>query len=405
MPLIIRFISILLLGCLTFAVLAEDHSENHLQNAQVDALIQQAHNLIQQARETGDGDFYDQAEALLQHASEGSSPRSEILNGLALVEMIGHQFAAARDLARQAISVNERSIEAWGLLTDASIELGDYATAIEAAEQMMRLRPDIATFTRVAYLRELHGDVDGAIAAMKTAIGTGGAFAEHVAWCHSQLGNLYLQSGQLEQAERSYRNAMALQTDYPAGAAGLARVFSARGNDSQALLHAALAVEQSATVEHISLYGDVLAAAGLHTLAEAQYQQAFQVVVEEKDGGMDVDDEMAWLAIELDKDSNMVLGLARQVFERRPTIEIADLLAWSYYYHGDFDNATRYAEKALKLGTKSANTHFRAGMIAFARGDNTKARQHLESALAINPYFSEADAKLARKTLQTLIEG
>jgi tetratricopeptide (TPR) repeat protein len=93
---------------------------------------------------------------------------------------------------------------------------------------------------------------------------------------------------------------------------------------------------------------------------------------------------------------------ARAAHARRPSIYAADALAWALFDAGQYDEAARYSDEALRLGTRDANLHYHAGMIAHARGDDAAARTHLETALSINPYFSPLRAPLARAALEKL---
>ena len=62
-----------------------------------------------------------------------------------------HDFAAAADLGERAVAINPYSATAWGVLTDARIQLGDYPAASEAVRQMLDLQPGMASFTRASY--------------------------------------------------------------------------------------------------------------------------------------------------------------------------------------------------------------------------------------------------------------
>lgn len=54
---------------------------------------------------------------------------------------------------------------------------------------------------------------------------------------------------------------------------------------------------------------------------------------------------------------------------------------------------------AMRLGTKDAKLYFHAGMIEWRLGQVDLARQNLNQALAINPYFDLTYPDVARKTL------
>ena len=52
---------------------------------------------------------------------------------------------------------------------------------------MMDRRPELASYVRISYARELLGDRTGAIEAMQRAIVSGGSFTEATNWVTVQL--------------------------------------------------------------------------------------------------------------------------------------------------------------------------------------------------------------------------
>ena len=57
---------------------------------------------------------------------------------------------------------------------------------------MSALRPSLASYARVAYARELTGDLDGAYAAMQLAFAAAGGDPEPTAWSLVELAKLEL---------------------------------------------------------------------------------------------------------------------------------------------------------------------------------------------------------------------
>ena len=55
------------------------------------------------------------------------------------------------------------------MLVDANIELGRYDDAAADLQKLLDRKPGVAALSRVSYLRELHGDVDGALSALRDA--------------------------------------------------------------------------------------------------------------------------------------------------------------------------------------------------------------------------------------------
>ena len=57
----------------------------------------------------------------------------------------------------------------YGVMGDALLELGDYDQAFDAFDTMATMRPTAAAYARVSYGRELRGDLNGAVEAMRMA--------------------------------------------------------------------------------------------------------------------------------------------------------------------------------------------------------------------------------------------
>ena len=83
------------------------------------------------------------------------------------------------------------------VIADAQIELGRYDEAGQTIQRLVDLKPALASYARVSYFRELHGDVDGAVAAMRLAVSAGGS-PEGTAYVQTLLGDLELARGRTE---------------------------------------------------------------------------------------------------------------------------------------------------------------------------------------------------------------
>ena len=109
----------------------------------------------------------------------------------AKLQLTNHQFAEALQTAHRAQTFRNDDHDVWGIITDALVETGDYAGAVQAAQKMIDLRPDSSSYARVSYLRELHGDTEGAIQAMTLAVKAANPNGpEGVAWYRAQLRSL-----------------------------------------------------------------------------------------------------------------------------------------------------------------------------------------------------------------------
>ena len=88
--------------------------------------------------------------------------------GLGSLALIRHEFRAALRLGRRAKRLLPGSARPYGVIGDALVELGRYEEAFAAFDRMVSLRPSLASYARVAYARELTGDLEGALEAMQT---------------------------------------------------------------------------------------------------------------------------------------------------------------------------------------------------------------------------------------------
>jgi tetratricopeptide (TPR) repeat protein len=356
---------------------------------------------LQRARETGDPSHYAQAEQAFNRALQDDPNDLNAIVGSGSLALSRHQFAHALQLGERAQALNPNAAPVYGVIGDAEIELGRYDEAVATVQRMVDLRPDLASYSRVSYLRELYGDLDGAIEAMAAAVSAGAGTAENTEYVRVQLGNLYFGTGDLDAAERTYQLSLAHLPDYHFALAGLARVQAARGDLNGAVDLYARAAARLPLPELVIGLGESLEAAGRPDEAADQYalvgamQQLFAA------NGVRNDLELAaFFADHGDADEAVTLALAG--YAERPTVFAADTVAWALHRAGRSAEALPYVKEALRLGTQNSRLLYHAGVIEAAAGQIDLARQHLEQALALNPAFSPLDAPRAAAAFQEL---
>jgi tetratricopeptide (TPR) repeat protein len=357
---------------------------------------------LQRVRETADPTLYGQAEAAFAEALKRDPQQFDALVGQGLLALARHQFADALRWGERASAINPFSARPYGIVGDARVELGQYEAAVAAIQKMVDTRPDLNSYSRVSYLRELHGDAEGAIVAMRQAVEAGGSGTEGALWTQVQLGHLYFNRGDLATAERIYAAALEIRPGYVYAQAGVARVRAAQGRADEAIRSYQEIVKRLPLPEFVIALGELYDAAGKPAEAKRQYDLVRAMQQLNTGAGVDVDVELALFDADHGADPAATVQRARAAYARRPNIYAADALAWALYAAGDHAAARHYSREALRLGTRDAALHYRAGMIAYALGDRDAARDYLEQALAINPYFSVRYAPTARATLEKL---
>jgi tetratricopeptide (TPR) repeat protein len=118
--------------------------------------------------------------------------------------------------------------------------------------------------------------------------------------------------------------------------------------------------------------------------------------------GVDIDAETALFDADHMHDLPNALQRARAAYARRPSITVADILAWTLYQSGNYAEADTLTQKALRLGTRNALMYYHAGMIAHALRRDDMAADYLNKALSLNPRFSLLYAEGAKKMLAEL---
>ncbi|RZU33983.1 tetratricopeptide repeat protein [Blastococcus saxobsidens] len=356
---------------------------------------------VEQARVTADPTYYDKADGALRESltlrPEGNDAA---LTGQGALANARHDFAAAAELATQALAVNEYNSTAWGVLTDARTQLGDYAGATEALGRMLELKPGLASFTRASYDAELHGDLAGARSALEQALETtqGGAGE---AFCRTYLGALAFSTGDLDEAAAQYTAGLEAAPGDPALLLGLARVDAARGDVDAAVEGFRTVVNAQPLPEHLVEFGAYLESQG--RAEEAEQQFALVDTVRALFAANGASDDLTTALFAADHgDPAEALAAAQAEFDRRQNIDSHDALAWALHAAGRDTEALPHAQQATALGGASALFLYHRGVIEAALGQGDQARATLVSALDANPYFSPLHAPRAEALLESL---
>jgi len=362
---------------------------------------------LQRARETGDPTYYGKAEDALISSLSSDPQNPDALRGLALVAVARHEFQEGLSLAQRALELDQSSASTYGVIGDTLIELGRYDEALDAYQTMIDLKPDLSAYARASYARELHGDIDGAREAMQLAIDAGGSKGESLAWAHLQLGNLFFNYGDADRAEEEYTASINALPRYVHGLAALAKVRAAKGDTTGAIALYRQVVDRYPVLEYVVALGDLYKKHGDDVSANKQYELVSVIDQLLRSNGVNSDLEIALYYADHNINPDDALRQARAEYQRRPSVQAADTLAWTLYRSGSYQEALKYSAEALRLGSRDPLYTFHAGMIREKLGEKLAAASLLSQALDTNPHFSVLHAEVARMTLQQLelVEG
>ena len=358
------------------------------------SMLMLAQAYVQESRNSGDHAFYDKAALELTDKILEKEPANfEALCCKATVLLSQHHFTEALAIAVKAKNINPNSAFIYGILCDANVELGNYTEAVNMADKMNSIRPDIRSYSRISYLREIYGDIPGAISAMKLAVNSGYPGLEQTEWARTFLGHLYESMGSLDSAEQQYSIALQERPDYPFALAGKGRISKARGNYKEAISFFEKAdkmiLEYSFTDELTDLY--------LITGQKAKSETTAAKVIELLSPSDDIesisghghyaDRELAYAYIK-NGNPDKALEHAETEYKRRPqNIDVCETIAWVHYKRGEFSEANKMINIAIRTGSSNPVLLARAGLIKIKSGESAIGNALIEKANSQNPYL------------------
>ena len=374
---------------------------------------------LQKGRETGDAADFELAKGALEKSLDrlSNDPAAAIaMTQMAVVCMAEHRFDDALAWAQRALALGSGNPSPSAIAGDALADMGDYAGASQAYSKLdtlygsedEKLAFSYQRDTRTSFLRFIAGDTAGAIDLMRSAVQKAIEMrmpVENIAWSEYQLGEELFQTGVMAPAEKAYLAALEEYPGYYRGLAGLAKVRAAQGRytDAVDLFRKAIAVVPYP--EYAAALGDVYQKLGNVQEAEKQYELVEFIGYLSQINQQIHNRDLALFYADHNLKLNESLELARKELEIRHDIYSWDVLAWSLYKNGKFQEAADAISHALSQGTTDAQLFFHAGMIYERVGDSAKAKGFLRQALATNPHFNILNAEKAVERLSQLTQN
>ncbi|GLR15456.1 tetratricopeptide repeat protein [Portibacter lacus] len=319
--------------------------------------IQMAQLYIGEARVTGEhGHYYPAALSVLNSALDQKDISNDMkflaLTTKAGVQLSLHEFADALATGNEAALMNPSNAQIHGVLVDANVELGNYDKAIKLVDKMMMIKPDIRSYSRVSYLREIYGDVDGSIEAMILAVKSGYPGLEETAWAMLTLGNIYEQYGKLDMAMSVYEQILEMRPNYPFAVGAIGDIQASQG------LYTEAEATYKKAINIIPEVGFYVSLANLYKTQKREDEmkdliaEIMVMLKDDTDSGHNMNLEYASLYHEILEDQEKALEFAMIEYEKRPkNIDVNRMLAKIYTSKGEQDIAKEYL-----LVAKSTNS-------------------------------------------------
>jgi len=362
---------------------------------------------IQEARVTGNYAYYDMAAMkYVKDVLDIDSLDFTALVFKSLIYMSQHHFADGLDVAHKAQQVNPYNAYIYGLLVDGNVEMGNYDTAVYYADKMVSIRPDLTSYSRVSYLREIFGDYAGAINAKQMATQAGGAGDENTEWTRYQLANLYQKTGDYSKADTLYQVSLSMRPNYGYALAGLAQIATASKDYTKAIQ---LYTKADSVVDDYSIKEELVDAyeqSGQQAKAVKLSKEVIdelntnaQAAVANQNLGHYADKELAYAYLKI-KDYDKALEHALTEYNRRPAnIDVNETVAWVYYCKGDYTKAVSYANAAMRTHSKNPVLLSRMALIYYKSGNEQLAKNTIAETSLQNPYINQQLRTEAQKTI------
>jgi tetratricopeptide (TPR) repeat protein len=321
---------------------------------------------VMRADETADAHYYAKAEEALEHCFKLSPDLYEGKKTEVLIQLGRHQYANALE---NATNLNKRTpddVAVYGYLVDADVALGNYKDAVAAAQWMLDLRPgNIPGLSDAAMLRELHGNLAGALDLMQTAYWSmplGATFDR--ASMLTRIAHVNLLMGDVPKAEQNAKRALEVFPDYYAALAELSRVHVAQKqySDAVALLTKLCASEPRG--EFMYLRAAALELAGQIDEAKKAFTEFERKALAETGFEDNSNNELVAYYVDHAHAPGKALAIAQREVERRRDVFTLDAYAWALAAMGRYEDANAQMKRAMQIPVKDPRIVAHATFIA-----------------------------------------
>jgi len=362
-------------------------------------------SLLQRTGERGTTRDYRAAERAFERALERDPRAYAARVGLAFTKVAQHQFQSGVEQARIAIELDPHPADAYAAWFDASLGLGDRASATRAHQELATRADGPLLTSRSASLAYAEGDPERALHILEhtlreTAPHSGSSATSRrpaeLAHLHLVAGEISMRHGYYERADRHFSTAFAEMPDSPVPLEHLGELRERQRRPREALALYRRALELSDAPELHDAISDVYAHLGDASRATRHAERAlagYQAAIRAGDVGYFR--PLARFLGRVDRAPAAALVWAQRDLGLRQDAETWQTLAFAWERSGFMESARAALYQALYQGARSAELEVLAAELALRWGCPPRARVHLERALATNPRLDSIRRRLA----------
>ena len=348
------------------------------ESAPVAALSRLGFSFVQKGKETHDPGQFTLARVCAEEIERRDAGNLDGLLLTAHVLQNLHEFAASEKIARRLVSARGSALD-HGVLGDACLEQGKLDAATTAYQAMADRRPGPAAYNRIAHLRWLRGDAQGAAELFARALRSMSAQDTlGLSYTRTQLARAVVGLGHPEIAKKLLDHELsarsksgpktATQADSNPAALLLAGLIEFEG-DREGAAEKLRAAALSCSLPEF-LWGASDAARAVGDLAGAKVWDERLLAR----GAIDDPRTTALFLATRGIDVDRAIELAKAELETRKDVHSYDALAWALFASGDVAGAREPMSLALREGTPDPRILLHGAAIAHAAGIESEAQ-------------------------------
>ncbi|MCP9439584.1 MAG: tetratricopeptide repeat protein [Nitrospira sp.] len=361
-----------------------------------------------------------QARAAFTQAVKLNPAMPEARTALAELFLNEGSFDLALEHAQAAVQLNPRNVSAAFIAGDAYLRKGDFAKSKQVYQAIGNALPKEALVPyrlglvaraekndakAIAYFEEALALKPGAIepivqiAAIKVAQGKPVegrerllrqmAAAPQSAQHENLLGELWLATQNLDQAEKSFKKAIELDNSLLVAYMNLGQLYyQTEKIDQAAAEYQAVVDKEPQAIQAHMMLGVIHEQKREYEKAKARYEKILAMNHKFAPAA----NNLAWLLVEQGGNLDVALNYAQTAREQQPNDPaIADTIGWLYYKKNAYVLAISLLKEAAEKLPTNPVVHYHLGMAQYKNGDKDGAKKSLHLALKLDRHFPGAD--------------